>query len=44
MEHRDGPALCVVFPYTRSGVVRKKVTLGEPKLTAATRRVWPTEE
>jgi hypothetical protein len=39
VEHREGVALVLLIPYTRSRL-RKTVTLGQMSVSAASRRIW----
>jgi len=40
-EHRDGgPALVVLMPYQRKGLVKKVVTYGQMSAAAGERRIW----
>lgn len=41
-EHRDGgPAIVILMPYAKKGLVRKAVTFGQIAAGAGERRVWP---
>jgi len=40
-EHRDGgPALVVLMPYAKKGLVKKTVTYGQMSVSSGERRVW----
>jgi hypothetical protein len=40
-EHRDGgPALVVLMPYAKKGLVKKTVAYGQMSVSAGERRVW----
>lgn len=40
-EHRDGgPAITLLMPYVRKGLVKKSVNYGQPSASQAERRYW----
>lgn len=40
-EHRDGgPALVVLMPYAKKGLVKKTVTYGQMSASSGERRIW----